>query len=324
MNVMYNIIKGVKMSKNLIVDGNNIASIGYFRAKGIMLKDKSKKLEELKLKLDKESNEYKELEIKLDKNIKDFLTSFSVQIFFNIFHKYMKDNRDYRFLMTWDGVNGSKWRKEANKNYKLNRDHSTDNYYSYFIESMKTENTEADDLIYSLCFELNDDENKVISSDTDMIQLAQKFNDTKIWNPYTKKYHKIPKYDYALYKSIVGDTSDNIEGIRGYGPKRAEKSIYNNLDDLKEEQRELVSDNLQIIDLSLNPNIKKNHEIITLILKESKITTNINKIKRCFFDLKIKSFLKNWQTIAQLLRDMHQVWGDYNGTEECQFNQLRL
>jgi 5'-3' exonuclease len=94
----------------------------------------------------------------------------------------------------------------------------------YFPVSVVRHHTsECDDTIYNL---INRSSTAVpwtvVSNDTDFIQLLQKFNHVKIWNPIKKEYAEAPaEYDYVTWKSIRGDGSDNIPGIPGVGDKTA-------------------------------------------------------------------------------------------------------
>jgi len=62
----------------------------------------------------------------------------------------------------------------------------------------------------------------VVSNDTDFIQLIQKYQHVKVWNPIKKEFLEAPEeYDYITWKSLRGDGSDNIPGIPGIGDKTA-------------------------------------------------------------------------------------------------------
>ena len=82
---------------------------------------------------------------------------------------------------------------------------------------------EADDVIAHLALKSlpGEDEKVIVSSDTDFIQLCQTATNTKLYNPITKGFREPPDYPYDVWKSMRGDSSDNIDGIRGLGNKRA-------------------------------------------------------------------------------------------------------
>ena len=83
---------------------------------------------------------------------------------------------------------------------------------------------EADDLIYNVIKNASSAvEFTVVSSDTDFIQLLQKFPNVKLYNPISKSYVEAPEYDYVSWKALRGDGSDNIANIvKGLGDVTAE------------------------------------------------------------------------------------------------------
>lgn len=107
---------------------------------------------------------------------------------------------------------------------------------------------EADDLIATLAKLANEKgiEAQVISSDKDLLQIINE--QTKVFVPKTNTFGKDINYtqeifkdkyevdvsEWVLYKSLVGDTSDNIIGINKIGPKTAVKLIneYHNAESI--------------------------------------------------------------------------------------------
>lgn len=94
---------------------------------------------------------------------------------------------------------------------------------------------EADDYIASFCEKYSNRYRCIIvSTDQDFFQLAN--DNISVFNPsgkqgmmYTsqKIYEKLGVYPQQIveYKSLIGDKSDNITGIRGIGPKTAQKIL---------------------------------------------------------------------------------------------------
>jgi len=290
--------------KYLIFDANNIANMGFYRAKSIMMKEMRGKTDDEKTIILKEAIQN--------------ISGFSLHLFFNKIHSIMKLNKDYRPIFIWDGRYGSSWRKKHTDSYKSNRKHDGDQFYPKLIEMMNTardvlinypvlqfvkEDAEADDLIYSVIKLLQGDEIKVVSTDTDMIQLPQQFNNIEIWNPKTKKNHIIPEYDYVLFKSVIGDKSDNIDGVPKYGDKKSAKVAIEGIQTLKEEHREIVKKNIVIIDLSKNPYEPENEKYI----KDnyiSKVDYDLDGIKKDFFDLKLKQQVDKFGSTIKLLKTL--------------------
>jgi 5'-3' exonuclease len=65
----------------------------------------------------------------------------------------------------------------------------------------------------------------IVSSDTDFTQLLNTCEHVSIWNPVKKEYVATPDYDYVTWKSLKGDSSDNIPGIPGCGEVTATKLV---------------------------------------------------------------------------------------------------
>ena len=117
---------------------------------------------------------------------------------------------------------------------------------------------EADDAIGWLSRQLP--KSIIFSADQDLLQLINE--NVYVYNINKKAVINHLNYDrfmathpdiFALYKSIVGDPSDNIIGIPGYGKKRGAK-LANNWETTKvtDDIKLLVEKNLKLIDISAN------------------------------------------------------------------------
>jgi DNA polymerase-1 len=97
----------------------------------------------------------------------------------------------------------------------------------YFpISVVRHPDYECDDVLGNLVRYVHvDDHCIVISSDTDFLQLYNTHENVDIYNPIRKKILDKPDYDYVTWKSLRGDSADNIKGIKGIGNKRAIKLI---------------------------------------------------------------------------------------------------
>lgn len=126
-----------------------------------------------------------------------------------------------------------KHRFEINKDYKGQRAPVDDkgfhrqkkeifNLCEYFpFTVIKHPDYECDDVIGYLCKKYQDDNLvTVVSSDSDFIQLLDNKN-VSLWNPVKKKFVEPWPVDYVTWKSLKGDPTDNIPGIKGIGEKRA-------------------------------------------------------------------------------------------------------
>ena len=112
-------------------------------------------------------------------------------------------------------------------------------------EVLKFRGVEADDILAWITQNISDryDHTWVVSSDRDLYQLID--DNVSIFNIFSRKEvtiqtleddFEITPSQYMLSRIIEGDKSDNILGIEGIGPKRAQTLAkeYNTLDNLLE------------------------------------------------------------------------------------------
>lgn len=99
------------------------------------------------------------------------------------------------------------------------------------IEQCKAAGREGDDTIFTILSHFaTEGERIVISTDQDMFQLFYHFHGVQVFNPIKKQMIDadwveqlldIPITQFVMYKALVGDGGDNIPGIHGVGPKKA-------------------------------------------------------------------------------------------------------
>ena len=171
--------------------------------------------------------------------------------FLKILQKLCREIKPDRVVICWDGKGGSRKRKLVNKNYKagrkplrLNRGikNLTDeqelqnkvwqqvrliDYLNNFpISQLMVEDIEADDVISYVCQlqDFNGWQKVIISSDKDFYQLLD--DETVVYRPIQKEVlnkkmiiekHGVHPTNFALARAIVGDKSDNLDGIKGVG-----------------------------------------------------------------------------------------------------------
>jgi len=85
-------------------------------------------------------------------------------------------------------------------------------------------NRECDDVIGHLASVTHkNDQVTIVSTDSDFIQLIDE--NTFLWHPKKKKYVEQWYCDYVTWKALRGDPTDNIPGVKGVGPKRADALV---------------------------------------------------------------------------------------------------
>lgn len=296
--------------KYLLIDGSNLAHIAFHKAKSVVSKENSE-LSDIK--------------------------GMMFLIFFRKLHKFYKKFKGYNFVIAWDNSGSSKWRREIFPEYKSGRNYDNDPVWDILftgIDSLKEVLTnypiyqlcvsklEADDILYVLAGKLSaKGEVIVLSTDADLIQIAQEFGkNVKLFHPIKDVYVTIPKnYDIIYYKALMGDKSDDIPGVPSFGKKKSERaavkikngeSVENVLIEATSkrlslgESQELLQNNIDIInrnviliDIKNNPNLKDVKYNIDEI-ENSKI--DFSKIKKFYFDNKLKSLIESFDNITNL------------------------
>lgn len=114
--------------------------------------------------------------------------------------------------------------REHDENFKNQRREIIRIVSEYFpVVTVNHADHECDDIIAHLAKKHSGlgDSVTVVSTDTDFLQLANSIDGYMQYNPVKKDYAALPEHDYVAWKALVGDSSDNIEGFRGIGNKRA-------------------------------------------------------------------------------------------------------
>ena len=164
--------------------------------------------------------------------------------FLNTLRKQLVDNEYDKVIVFWDGKQNSKIRRELYPNYKLNRkndmtEEKLESYYTQknrvkqyleecFVRQVEVEQNESDDLIAFYCQIAPDEEKVIFSSDKDLLQLIDE--STSLYSPLQKYTYKngdkvkfgdyyIPHQNILTVKILMGDKSDNIQGIERLGEK---------------------------------------------------------------------------------------------------------
>jgi 5'-3' exonuclease len=215
----------VKIKNTLLVDGNALFKVGYFGAK----------------------DEYNQNGQHIG-GIYSFLT---------ILRKILTEDLYHSVYVFWDGNFSGKLRYEIYEPYKSGRGKDFINgtkpddinelnqrkivweYLSeMYIRQLKDEVVESDDFIAYYCLTRSENEKiTIVSNDRDYLQLVSediKFYilDMKIYldNTNFSSYFSFHKDNSLLIKTMVGDTSDTIKGIKGLG----ETSLLANFPEIKE------------------------------------------------------------------------------------------
>jgi len=264
----------------------------------------------------------------------------------------IRQHKPTRCVVVFDGKGGSRRRKDLYPNYKANRANKTAfNRYQEFasledeqdsmkrqfgrliqylnclpITTLSIDNVEADDIMAYIANEIytkDDNRATIVSTDRDFLQLVN--NRISVWSPIKKKMYTpsvmqeefgfSPK-NYLLYRSFIGDKSDNIPGLKGVGPKSLIKYFpmftedreilvqeiveYATNVDKKYKVHELVSNNKELLELNYKlmqlkeVDINGNAKMLTL----DKVKGDIDKLntyqfKKMFMADKMYTVIKD-------------------------------
>ena len=199
---------------------------------------------------------------------------------------------------------GSEERQELYKEYKANRENNWDELQSdevpfneeeniwkcldYLnIKYLLSKNMEADDLIASLTYLYNKDNKVYICSyDSDFFQLINENvsiikykgkNSKIIDNDIFKEMFGFDSNKYVFYKSLLGDTADNIKGFTSIGKKRASKivSTFDSFEEFIDNRNQLFSEKLSNVIFEEKDIFYLNEKIIKLTYKQD-VDYNLN------------------------------------------------
>jgi len=255
--------------------------------------------------------------------------------FVNMMNKIINEENPEYIAVAFDI--GKTFRHEKYDYYKGKRDETPDDLKKQFpiakkiltamgIKYFEIVGYEADDIIGTFSqkvTELEEYTALIISSDKDLLQLITDTVEVKLLKP--KDYIRMNKTEffntYGLeppkmvdLKSLMGDASDNIPGVKGIGEKTALKllqeygsldAIYQNIDKIKgATQTKLITD---------KENAYMSYDVAT-IYKEVPIDTNLENLKfthedteeliQIYNDLEFYSFLKK-TTIKKENKDIN-------------------
>ena len=196
------------------------------------------------------------------KNSKGFPTN-GLYGFINMLNKILNEEKPMYVVVAFD--KGKTFRHEKYPEYKDGRHETPEDlivqfpYAKKLVEAMgmtylEADNYEADDIIGTFVKKSEADEEfdaTIISSDKDLLQLISDETDVKLLKPVgfvrMDKQEFINTYGIEPHlmvdlKALMGDSSDNIPGVKGIGEKTALKllveygsldGIYNNIDSIK-------------------------------------------------------------------------------------------
>lgn len=255
------------------------------------------------------------------KNSKGFPTN-ALFGFTNMINKIITEEKPTYIMVAFD--KGKTFRHEKYDFYKGGRIETPDELKKQFpvakellnamgIKYLEVDNYEADDIIGTFAKYCDMDSNfigTIISSDKDLLQLISNDIDIKLLKQkdYIRYNEKTFTDEYGIkpiniidLKSLMGDASDNIPGVKGIGEKTALKllqdyqtleGIYNNIDKITGKTKEKL--------LNDKENAYMSYEIATICkdvpidieIEDYRYLGKTNKLDEIYSELEFYSFLK--------------------------------
>ena len=167
----------------------------------------------------------------------------------------INNNKPTSVYIIFDGIGSSQNRKNLLPEYKSGRNLARMTNHSAFddldeeqdskvnqitrlihylkclpVYLISLDKVEADDIITHLSrYLVNEHDSKVtiVSADKDFLQLVD--NNITVYSPIAKEFYTprlvmerfgLPAKNFILYKTLMGDNSDKVPGLKGLGPKK--------------------------------------------------------------------------------------------------------
>ena len=193
-----------------------------------------------------------------------------LHMFLNAMRQYVEMYAPRQTIVCWDKRKDGapNMRNEILPEYKEGRDkskalvvHAHNDILEEMLDALGVINffprtMEADDCIAYLCHELPD-EKVIVSVDKDLLQLVN--NDVVFYDPMKKveinnatfdANSKISQKNFLVEKCMLGDKSDNIQGLRGYGPVKIKRYLNGEVT-LTDAEKEKLALNMKMMSLDL-------------------------------------------------------------------------
>ena len=162
----------------------------------------------------------------------------------NLLPEY-KSGRDLQRITNWDAFDNLEDEHDA----KVDQMVRVIQYLKTLpVKTVTLPKVEADDIIAyisSIIPKKPEDKVFIVSSDKDFLQLVNE--NIIVYRPMEKEYYtdktieekyKMPPHNFILYKTLLGDNSDKVKGVKGLG----EKGLYKKFPELTE--KELTLDDI--------------------------------------------------------------------------------
>lgn len=244
--------------------------------------------------------------------------------FVSMINKIIAEEKPQYMVVAFDI--GKNFRHEKYKDYKAGRNETPNDLISQFpiakqiltnmgIKYLEKEGYEADDIIGTLAKEADLDpeyDGLIISSDHDLLQLISPVVSMKMLKSKDSVYYTNEKFieEYGFepikiidLKALMGDSSDNIPGVKGIGEKTAMgliqkysslDGVYDNIETIKGKMKEKLESDKENAYFSYElATIYRDVPLDTTLAELTYEGPKMQELKSQFQELEFHSFLKN-------------------------------
>lgn len=184
-----------------------------------------------------------------------------------------KGTRGMKRITNWDFYDNH---DQERASFSTQMDRLIDYLHQLPVDMISVDKQEADDIIAVLAKKLEAEGNSstIVSSDKDYLQLLS--DKIKVYAPIKKKLYDVDTFveevgilpkNFIYYKSLLGDNSDNIPGVKGLGPKTLKK-IFPKFG------TEVVAEGLEYVFDECESNLEGKKIYATVLERAERIQTN--------------------------------------------------
>jgi 5'-3' exonuclease len=213
------------------------------------------------------------------------------------------------------------------------------------VKVLSIDKVEADDIIAFLSVELTKNEKTkafIVSSDKDFLQLVDK--NITVYNAMEKEFYtpqavknkfNVQPHNFIIYKTLMGDGSDKIAGVKGLGPKK----LYKMFPELLGEEKISLDDIFKICEEKHDKHViysqvifdfddlKKGYKVMDLgnpMLDDKEKDLILNHIKSLAYKLDIPTFVRlyNEDSLGNILKNV-EFWLRDNWTTIDRYNKAK-
>lgn len=262
--------------------------------------------------------------------------TWAVYGFFKSIFDLLKKIKPDSIAVTFD-VSHHTFRTELYEEYKANRETMPDSLSTqmgFICEGLNAfgipiytkEGFEADDLIGTISARASQrgDETLILTGDQDSFQLVDKEGLVKVLIPsqgilkeygWEQVYEKLGVYPNQVvdYKALRGDTSDNIPGIRGIGPKTAQQLLgkYGNLEKVLEDCENIEKKSIKE-KICAEKDVAILSKKLATIIRDVDIDFDFESANVILPDIdKVVDFLKNMQFYSYI-KNINEILTSFN------------